>query len=88
MRGEEFVDVARAIAPRTVNGMKDVIPTWIVKYGQEIDAKLCEKNGGGRDDTALLRQCLEALENSSPDQYPEDAGVFYDTIAALQERLK
>ena len=34
------------------------------------------------------QQALEALENSSPDQYPEDAGVFYDTITALRTALE
>ena len=34
------------------------------------------------------QQALEALENSSPDQYPEDAGVFYDAITALKAALK
>ena len=33
------------------------------------------------------QQALEALENSSPDQYPEDAGVFYDAITAIKEAL-
>jgi hypothetical protein len=31
---------------------------------------------------------LEALENSSPDQYPEDAGVFYDAKDALRAALE
>ena len=34
------------------------------------------------------QQALEALENSSPDQYPEDAGVFYDAITALKAALE
>ena len=34
------------------------------------------------------QQALEALENSSPDQYPEDAGVFYDAITALRTALE
>jgi hypothetical protein len=38
-------------------------------------------------DRALLEQALEALENSSPDQYPEDAGVFYDARDALRAAL-
>jgi hypothetical protein len=33
------------------------------------------------------QQALEALENSSPDQYPEDAGVFYDAKDALRAAL-
>jgi hypothetical protein len=28
------------------------------------------------------------LENSSPDQYPEDAGVFYDAKDALRAALE
>jgi hypothetical protein len=36
---------------------------------------------------AVVRQALEALENSSPDQYPEDAGVFYDAKDALRAAL-
>jgi len=35
-----------------------------------------------------MQQALEALENSSPDQYPEDAGVFYDAITALRTALE
>jgi hypothetical protein len=34
------------------------------------------------------QQALEALENSSPDQYPEDAGVFYDAKDALRAALE
>lgn len=34
------------------------------------------------------QQALDALENSSPDQYPEDAGVFYDAITALRTALE
>jgi hypothetical protein len=37
---------------------------------------------------ATLRQALEALENSSPDQYPEGAGVFYDAKDALRAALE
>lgn len=32
---------------------------------------------------ALLEQALDALENSSPDKYPEGAGVFYAAMDAL-----
>jgi hypothetical protein len=35
-----------------------------------------------------VQQALEALENSSPDQYPEDAGVFYDAKDALRAALE
>ena len=38
LRGEQFVDMARAIAPRTVTGLKEQIPTWIVEYGRAIEA--------------------------------------------------
>jgi hypothetical protein len=38
-------------------------------------------------DRALLEKALEALENSSPDQYPEDAGVFYGARDALRAAL-
>ena len=31
-----------------------------------------------------MKQALEALENGSPDQYPEGAGVFYNAITALR----
>jgi hypothetical protein len=34
------------------------------------------------------QQALEALENSSPDQYPEDAGVYYDAKDALRTALE
>lgn len=34
------------------------------------------------------QQALKALENSSPDQYPEDAGVFYDAKEALRAALE
>jgi hypothetical protein len=37
---------------------------------------------------ATVQQALEALENSSPDQYPEDAGVFYDAKDALKAALE
>ncbi len=37
---------------------------------------------------ATVQQALEALENSSPDQYPEDAGVFYDAKDALRAALE
>ena len=37
---------------------------------------------------ATVKQALEALENSSPDQYPEDAGVFYDAKDALRAALE
>jgi hypothetical protein len=37
---------------------------------------------------AVVQQALEALENSSPDQYPEDAGVFYDAKDALRAALE
>lgn len=33
-------------------------------------------------------QALEALENSSPDRHPEDAGVFYDAMDALRAALE
>jgi hypothetical protein len=36
----------------------------------------------------VMQQALVALENSSPDQYPEDAGVFYDAITALKAALE
>lgn len=39
-------------------------------------------------DREVMQQALEALENSSPDQYPEDAGVFYDAITALRTALE
>lgn len=39
-------------------------------------------------DRQILEQALEALENSSPDQYPEDAGVFYDAKDALRAALE
>lgn len=39
-------------------------------------------------DRKVLEQALEALENSSPDQYPEDAGVFYDAEDALRAALE
>jgi hypothetical protein len=39
-------------------------------------------------DEKVLQQALEALENSSPDQYPEDAGVFYDAKDALRAALE
>jgi hypothetical protein len=35
-----------------------------------------------------VKKALEALENSSPDQYPEDAGVFYDAKDALRAALE
>jgi hypothetical protein len=38
-------------------------------------------------DRALLEQALEALENSSPDQYPEGAGVFYDARDGIHAAL-
>jgi hypothetical protein len=44
MRNEQFVDVAYAIAPRTVIGLRSEIPVWIVEYGRSIEAKLKEKN--------------------------------------------
>jgi hypothetical protein len=37
---------------------------------------------------ATVKKALEALENSSPDQYPEDAGVFYDAKDALRAALE
>lgn len=37
---------------------------------------------------ALLEQALQALENSSPDQYPEGAGVFYAAMDALYAALE
>jgi hypothetical protein len=37
---------------------------------------------------ATVQQALEALENSSPDQYPEHAGVFYDAKDALKAALE
>ncbi len=37
---------------------------------------------------ATVQQALEALENGSPDQYPEDAGVFYDAKDALRAALE
>ena len=37
---------------------------------------------------ATVQQALEALENSSPDQYPEDAGVYYDAKDALRTALE
>ena len=39
-------------------------------------------------DRQVLEQALEALENSSPDQYPEDAGVFYNARDALRAVLE
>jgi uncharacterized membrane protein YccC len=36
----------------------------------------------------VMQQALEALENSSPDQYPEGCGVFYDAIDALKAALE
>ena len=38
-------------------------------------------------DVSLLTKALEALENSSPDQYPEGASVFYDARDALRAAL-
>lgn len=38
LRGERFVEIARAIAPRTVLGLQETIPVWIVKYGRAIEA--------------------------------------------------
>jgi hypothetical protein len=38
-------------------------------------------------DVSLLTKALEALENSSPDQYPEDAGVFYDARDGIRAAL-
>jgi hypothetical protein len=37
---------------------------------------------------ATVKKALVALENSSPDQYPEDAGVFYDAKDALRAALE
>ena len=37
---------------------------------------------------ATVQQALEALENSSPDQYPEGAGVYYDAKDALRTALE
>lgn len=39
-------------------------------------------------DREVMQQALEALENSSPDQYPEDAGVFYDAKDTLRTALE
>ncbi len=39
LRGEKLVDMARAIAPRTVNGWSGEIPNWIVEYGRAIERK-------------------------------------------------
>lgn len=39
-------------------------------------------------DRQILEQALKALENSSPDQYPEDAGVFYNAKDALRAALE
>jgi hypothetical protein len=39
LRGERFVEIARAIAPRTVLGLQETIPVWIVKYGRAIEAE-------------------------------------------------
>jgi len=38
LRSEQFVDMARAIAPRTVMGMKEQIPNWIVEFGRAVEA--------------------------------------------------
>ena len=38
LRGEQFVQIARAIAPRTVMGLKETIPNWVVEYGRAIEA--------------------------------------------------
>ena len=38
LRGEQFFEMARAIAPRTVTGLKEIIPNWIVEYGRAIEA--------------------------------------------------
>ena len=45
LRAEQFVDIARAITPRTVMGLKEAVPTWIVEYGRAIEAKLKAVNG-------------------------------------------
>jgi hypothetical protein len=46
LRSEQFVDMARAIAPRTVMGMKEPIPNWIVEFGRAVEAAhgIKEKN--------------------------------------------
>ncbi len=46
LRSEQFVDMARAIAPRTVMGMKEQIPNWIVEFARAIEAAhgIKEKN--------------------------------------------
>ena len=35
-----------------------------------------------------MKQALEALENASPDQYPEGARVFYDAKDALRQAIE
>lgn len=35
-----------------------------------------------------MKQALEALENGSPDNYPEGAGVFYNAIEALRTAIE
>ena len=44
LRSEQYVDIARAISPTTVMGMKSLIPVWVVAYARAIEAKLKEKN--------------------------------------------
>jgi hypothetical protein len=69
---------------------RDVTPAHFIRA---IEAKVREKNGGGHDDTALLRQALEALENSRIEYdfhgnpYDEDNANVIKAIAALRERL-
>ncbi len=36
----------------------------------------------------VMKLALEALENSSPDSYPESAGVFYDAKDALRTAIE
>ena len=44
LRSEQYVDIARAISPTTVMGMKSLIPVWVVAYARAIEAELKEKN--------------------------------------------
>ena len=88
---KELADSVGAVYPVLFMGRHDGVlftETELETFVELVAAAEREACAPMTDLRQAAQQALEALENSSPDQYPEDAGVHYDAKDALRTALE